>query len=164
MRRLVVPLVTLLLAGCSGFGQFNRHTFTLPGANPDLPAGASENMSRVETAPTVTKMVPLETEAGNVWPGPPKPFPTLGEVEKETQNGQVAMPYTSSGQGTGPGRGPSAFSPSNDQTSGTKYKMQSNPNSPSTITIPNGNGTSTVIGPDGSVKVIPTPKGEAPAN
>jgi hypothetical protein len=164
MRRLAVPLTMLVLAGCSGFGQFTRHTFTIPGANPALPAGSSENMSRVESAPTVTSVPPLETEAGNVWPGPPKPFPTLSEVEKQTQNGQVAMPYSSSGEGSGPGRGPSAFSPSNDQTSGSKYKMQSNPNAPSTITIPNGNGTSTVIGPDGSVKVIPTPKGEAPTN
>ena len=162
MRRLPVPLAALTLvsmtalAGCSGFGQFTGNTFTLPGANPDLPAGTSENMDRVEARPEA--LAPVQPEEGNVWPGPPKAFPTLSEVEKETQNGQVATPYSAGGQGPGPGQGPSAFSPSNDLTSGQKFKMQANPNAPSTITIPNGNGTSTVISPDGSVKVIPTPK------
>lgn len=164
MRRLPVPLAAFPLAstlaftlgGCSGFGQFTGDTFTLPGANPNLPSGTSENMDRVQTRPE--NLPPIMPEAGNVWPGPPKAFPTLSEVEKETQNGQVATPYSASGMGAGPGQGPSAFGPSNDLTSGQKYKMQANPNAPSTITIPNGNGTSTVISPDGSVKVIPTPK------
>ena len=155
MRRLAVPFAAFTLAGCSGFGQFTHDTFTLPGANPDLPAGASENMLRAQARPTTIE--PLATEPGNVWPGPPKPFPTLGEVEKQTQNGQVSA--SPGDEGTGPGVGPSAFNPSNGQTSGSRFKMEPNPNAPSTITIPNGNGTSTVIAPDGSVKVIPTPKG-----
>ena len=164
MRRLAVPLaasslMTLILAGCSGFGQFTGDSFSLPGANPNLPAGSSENMARVQSRPE--PLPPIAPEEGNVWPGPPKAFPTLSEVERETQNGQVATPYSASGQGPGPGQGPSAFEPSNDRSSNEKYKMQANPNSPSTITIPNGNGTSTVISPDGSVKVIQTPKGES---
>ncbi len=160
MRRLALPLAMMTLAGCSGFGQFTRNTFTLPGANPDLPSGTSEVMQRVQARPLPTE--PIEPEAGNVWPGPPKPFPTLSEVERQTQNGEAALPYTAGGAGAGSGTGPSAFGPSSGATSGSKYKMQSNPNAPSTITIPNGNGTSTVISPDGSVKIVPTPGAPAP--
>ena len=156
MRRLAVPLAMMTLAGCSGFGQFTHNTFTLPGANPDLPGGASETMLRVQAKPAPAE--PLEVEGGNVWPGAPKPFPTLGEVEKQTENGQTTAPSYSPGQGAGPSQAPSAFDRSNGQTSGSKFKMESNPNAPSTITIPNGNGTSTVIAPDGSVKIVPTPK------
>ena len=113
MRRLAVPLALLTLAGCSGFGQFTRNTFTLPGANPDLPGGASENILRVQSRPVDAE--PLQTEPGNVWPGPPKPFPTLGEVEKQTENGQVATPAASGGPGAGPGAGPAAVRPRTGQ-------------------------------------------------
>jgi hypothetical protein len=156
MRRLTIPLAMLLLSGCSGLGKFAQDTATLPGANPTKPSGVSENMLRVEARPVSDE--PLESEAGNVWPGPPKAFPTLSEVERETQNGQIATPYSASGVGAGPGQGPSAFEPGNGRTSGSKYQMQSNPNAASTIVIPNGNGTSTQISPDGQVKIIPTPK------
>lgn len=156
MRRLAsVPLalMALGLSGCSGLGRFAGDTFSLPGANPAEPAGVSENVLRVESRPVAAE--PVHPETGNVWPGPPQPFPTLSEVERQTQNGQVYMPGSS--EGAGPGGGPSLASGLVPE-GGAKFKMQSNPNAASTIVIPNGNGTSTVIAPDGSVKVIPTPK------
>lgn len=151
-----LALLALGLSGCSGFGRFLGDSFQPPGNNPAEPAGLSENMLRVEAKPVPT--VPLEVDTGNVWPGPPQPFPTLGQVEKETQNGQIVLP------GSGPevgGGGANAAGPAEAPGGlggGAKFRMQSNPNAASTIVIPNGNGTSTVIAPDGSVRVIPTPK------
>lgn len=157
MRRLAFTSVLLgALAGCSGLGKFADDTFTLPGANPNIPHGSSETIKRVEARPIVSGgLVP---ESGNVWPGEPKPFPTLGEVERETENGSSVPAYntgTGGGSTGGPGLGRSG---GGQASSGAgAFKMQPNVNAPSTITIPNGNGTSTVIAPDGSVKVIPTP-------
>ena len=147
-----LALMALGLSGCSGLGHFTEDTFTLPGANPNQPAGVSENIMRVQSRPVAE--TPVVPEPGNVWPGPPQPFPTLGEVEHETQNGQVVLPGASQGGGGGAG----GSSPQAGGGGGGRFHMQSNANAASTIVIPNGNGTSTVIAPDGSVKVIPTPK------
>ena len=147
-----LALMALGLSGCSGFGHFTEDTFAVPGANPNKPSGVSENIMRVQSRPVAE--APVAPEPGNVWPGPPQPFPTLGEVEHETQNGQVVLPGASGGTG-GTGAGPQSAG------GGSKFHMQSNTNAASTIVIPNGNGTSTVIAPDGSVKVIPTPKAPA---
>ncbi len=148
MRRLAQLTIALIpLAGCSGLGQFESDTLELPGSNPTMPAGASETMLRVEARDT--SVPPLTPEAGNVWPGKPQPFPTLGEVEKQTQAaGQ--NPQGSGGSAAGGSLPP--------PPGGTRFEMQANPNAASTIIIPNGNGTSTVIAPDGGVHVIPTPK------
>jgi hypothetical protein len=148
-----LALMALGLSGCSGLGHFESDTFTLPGANPNKPEGVSENMMRVQSRPV--QEAPVEPEPGNVWPGPPQPFPTLSQVERDTQNGQVAIPGGGGGgTGTG-GSGGQGVAPSS--MGGGKFRMQGNANAASTIVIPNGNGTSTVIAPDGSVKVIPTP-------
>ncbi len=151
-----LALMALGLSGCSGFGHFTEDTFALPGANPNKPTGVSENIERVQARPVAE--TPVVPEPGNVWPGPPQPFPTLGEVEHETQNGQVVLPGSSSGAGNA-GNGGSNAQPTGG--GGAKFHMQSNANAASTIVIPNGNGTSTMIAPDGSVKVIPTPKAAA---
>ncbi len=153
-----LALIALGLSGCSGLGQFTEDTFTVPGANPNKPSGVSENIMRAEAKPV--QETPVVPEPGNVWPGPPQPFPTLSEVERETQNGQVVLPGSSGGGGQGAG-GASAGASGAQSGGGGKFHMQSNANAASTIVIPNGNGTSTVIAPDGSVKVIPTPKAPA---
>jgi hypothetical protein len=44
-------------------------------------------------------------------------------------------------------------------TGGTNsYRQLNTPRGPGAIVVPNGNGTSTVINPDGSVQTIPTPR------
>ena len=156
-----LALIALGLSGCSGFGHFTEDTFTVPGANPNKPTGVSENIERVQSRPVVES--PIVPEPGNVWPGPPQPFPTLTEVEHQTQNGQVVLPGATGGAG-GTGSGPQAGGGGGGggNGGGARFHMQNNANAASTIVIPNGNGTSTVIAPDGSVKVIPTPKA-APA-
>ena len=237
MRRtvLLAPLLISLpslLAGCTGFGTFLDRTFTLPGQNPDLPQADSENVRRSlgRDAP----VAPLTPEAGDVWPPPAPPAPTLGEVERNPEvRGQFAptvvpgerpglpaghepvpvgpptepppplpnvKPNAKSrqpqrqqrrGSSTPPGSvepglepalppitPPPSPAPPNPSvspppggavqlpngvgvdTGGTRgYRQLTLPNGqPGAIVVPNGNGTSTVIGPDGSVTTVPTPR------
>ncbi len=160
------PVLTGLLAGCTGTGVFFDHTMSGFDANPNTPAGNSEMFQylRGEDA-AVTPLVP---EKGNIWPGPQKPDPTLQEIEHESgessQGGGAAghqqpRGVTSSGQAapagptvdvTGKGKGVRGY-----------RQMQSSPDSPAVpsgkgVLVPNGNGTSTLIGPDGSVSTVPT--------
>ncbi|MBV8911690.1 MAG: hypothetical protein JOZ05_01480 [Acetobacteraceae bacterium] len=205
MRR-TAPLVLLLgLSGCVGFGEFLDHTFTLPGANPNIPMADSENVRRVlGQEPDIR---PLEPEPGNVWPGPPPPEPTLADIQnrppqQEENRGfpptQVpgAQPNLPAGRqprprgsSTPPGNvqpglpelpNPGPLPPTSraptpppqppggavalpngpaTETGGTNsYRQLNTPRGPGAIVVPNGNGTSTVINPDGSVQTIPTPR------
>lgn len=172
------------LAGCTGTGVFFDHTFSFFGANPNTPAGNSEMMQRLRGEPVPIQ--PLLPEAGNVWPGPQQPDPTLQEIEREQGNG----PRPDYGGGTDhqqphapgfvppnrpapavvtPGSAPSnlvtppragAGGTELDVTGGSKnggYRhLQSPPAAGRNILVPNGNGTSTMIGPDGSISTVPT--------
>ncbi len=153
MRRLAPPLIALLmLAGCSGLGRFEQDSFTLPGANPALPSGASETMLRVQAKPYDAPS--LTPEGGNVWPGAPTPFPTLGEVEHESQqkgggpNGDPPQgPAASAAPQGSPSQGSASQGSASQGNSGSvtagRFQMHANPNAASTIVIPNGDGTST---------------------
>ena len=84
MRRIALSVSILTLpvfvSGCTGFGTFLDHTFSVPGRNPNLPMTDSENVRRVlGQAPDAT---PLQPEAGNVWPVPQGPDPTLADIQK----------------------------------------------------------------------------------
>ena len=172
-----------LLAGCTGTGVFLDHTFTMFGNNPNTPAGNSEMFQRLRGESVA--VVPLVPESGNVWPGPQKPDPTLQELEAQQQQAGSAAPSpmgTPNGhqQPRPPGAGPAApvvrpdgspagvVPPSQRSRNGTSVDTtggQAIPNyrqlQPTTptgkgILVPNGNGTSTLIGPDGSVSTVPT--------
>ena len=89
MRRLPPLLLLTGLSGCTGFGTFLDHTFTLPWENPNIPMADSENVRRaLGITPTIQ---PLETEPGNVWPKFDNRDPTLADVAnnpgKEDQRG-----------------------------------------------------------------------------
>jgi hypothetical protein len=172
---------TGLLSGCTGTGVFFDHTFTWFGANPNTPAGNSEMFQRLRGEEV--EVVPLIPETGNVWPGPQKPDPTLQELEQEQQNPAAAsqvgpadrrVPHPT---GTGPGSpspavvqpgaplprvGPTQRGPggtSVDVTGGHDipgYRQLQQPPAGRGILVPNGNGTSTLIGPDGSISTVPT--------
>ena len=185
MRRIALLASTLLLSGCagSGFYAFLGNTFTLPGANPNIPQGNAENYIRVRANPQVVELPPpnLTTDAGDIWPGPPKPPPTLRDLQKQqnqqfsggngsfaplqplpqlpgydvpNQPNAVAPPASSFPNGTVnlPGGRTGAI------TGGTAGVQSLNgPTGNGSIVVPNGNGTSTVIGPNGTVSTIPTP-------
>jgi hypothetical protein len=124
-------------------------------------------------------ITPLLPETGNVWPGPQKPDPTLQELEAEQQKAGAAASVGPEDRrqphapGTAPavvrpGGPPSLVAPPQrtrtgtaiDTTGGQKvpgYRdLQPAPPAGKGILVPNGNGTSTLIGPDGSVSTVPT--------
>lgn len=180
---MVLPTV-LLLGGCSGIGKFLGDTITLPGMNPNLPYGLSENLDRARGHAVAE--TPILPEPGNIWPGPPQPLPTLGDVSRQGSglgsglHGSLGDPITgvpamhdggsmSMGEsnsienGAGSVTGADSFSgggaTSDVQDAAPRYRSKSTSISNKPIVIPNGDGTSTVIAPDGTVTTIQgTPK------
>jgi hypothetical protein len=206
MWRLASLGLVLLLSGC-GYNTWWNAPFTT-GSNPNRPAVESENMRRVmggRVAP-----VPLQPEAGDIWPGPTKPEPTLQQLEQsgsltpEPEQPSLGSPLS---RGTAPGQPPSlppqgtagsSTPPSSNQAGvvqsppvrppgrpaapaaiargpagqivntptgtgvttggGAGYQTMTLPGGGTAIVVPNGNGTSTVIKPDGTIQTIPTPK------
>ena len=71
----------LLLGGCSGLGKFFGDTITIPGMNPNLPYGVSENNDRARGLKPAEP--PILPEPGNMWPGPPQSLPTLNQASHE---------------------------------------------------------------------------------
>ncbi len=173
----------LLLGGCSGLGKFFGDTITLPGMNPNLPSGVSENVDRARGMKP--DQAPILPDAGDVWPGPPQPLPTLNDVSREQgQDLSGAMPGAMLGARLGRHAGPALHDGGSmslgesdsiargatagaDSFSGggvledhlpdasSRYRSKPAGNKGgSDIVIPNGDGTSTVIGPDGSVKTV----------
>lgn len=200
-------LPVLLLGGCTGFGTFLDHTFTLPDYNPNIPMADSETVRRVlgqEPNPA-----PLEPEPGNVWPAPERPGPTLQDINSQpgTEDrrgfpptavpgatpglpaGRQPRPLGSStppgsapgngevGSSAPPGTGPIPRAPSSvpgpgpqgqivqtpagpavDAGGTNAYRQLTTPQGPGAIMVPNGNGTSTIINPNGTVQTVPTPR------
>ncbi len=166
----------LLTAGCSGLGHFVADTETVPGQNPNSATGVSENVQRARgRAPATEAMLP---EPGNVWPGPPQPLPTLTDVA----HGGIGNDVLGAGGATLPRGGSMSMGEQNAVRGGVpldrdfsggglsesvpdpaarlqhqlgKPTGDAGPASASgDIVIPNGDGSSTVISPDGSVKTI----------
>ncbi len=87
MWRIALLGLTLLLPACesyvgnplAGFGGFigDTHTFHL---NPNQPTGDAPNLLRAEGKDV--EQEPLTPEAGNVWPRPAAPEPTLEDLER----------------------------------------------------------------------------------
>jgi len=79
MRRFATLSLTLMLAGC-GYKTWSSPPFTT-GNLPYAPTGDSENLMR---AKGVDVDVPaLTPQAGDVWPGPLPPTPTLQDLEQQ---------------------------------------------------------------------------------
>jgi hypothetical protein len=172
----------LLMTGCSGSGfwRYEADTLTIPGANPNMPVGGSENFQRTRHG-VLTEPAPLLTEAGDIWPGPTQPVPTLKDLQKQ-QTAEVngggasstlaplpplpSLPgYEISEQDPGRAAPPQAF-PGNTvpiRNGHVPIRGDQGYAAPAgaaagNIIVPNGNGTSTVISPTGQVTTIPTPK------
>jgi hypothetical protein len=181
MRRIFLLATTLLLSGCagSGFYSYLGDTFTLPfGANPNAAPGQSENFAKVHGAKIDQAEAPILFEPGDVWPLPPKAPPTLRDLQakqaEEMKTGGGYEPLQPLPQLKGyevPEQQPHPYMPGTSfpggvvshgtggligTTGGTTLNTKGDlDNGP--IIVPNGNGTSTVIAPNGAVTTIPTP-------
>jgi hypothetical protein len=182
MRRILLLATTLLLPGCagSGFYSYLGNTFTLPfGANPNKAPGSGENYQAVlAKQPVAAEPPPILYEAGDVWPEPPKPPPTLKDLQA-----QQSAEFKNGGSGYAPlqqlpslpgfevpNQQPAPYVPGSTVPSGGIRhavgspigtngggNVQTAPGGNGSIIVPNGNGTSTVISPTGAVTTIPTP-------
>ena len=165
-----------LLSGCTGTGVFFDHAFSFFGENPNAPAGNSEMFQRLRGEPV--EITPLLPEAGQVWPGPQAPDLTLQEIEKQQNqpNAGASVGPADRRVPHAPGSAPNVVNPAGppnliappqqtpggtslDVTGGQKVPgvRQLQPPAPGKgILVPNGNGTSTLIGPDGSISTVPS--------
>ncbi|MCW3476011.1 hypothetical protein [Limobrevibacterium gyesilva] len=203
MRRMALLGSILLLSACespssyvgnplSGFGGFVSNTTSLR-LNPNGPTGPSDNMRRVRGEEFTTE--PLLPEAGNIWPGPPPPEPTLMDLQRQQMEPlppvtppEQPRPAPPRGSSTPPvpvtptplpgvpgaavppraPAAPVAVAPGGVvQTPQGPATIRNSPNGVQTYTLPsgvtgrainNGNGTMTLIGPDGSVQSVPVPR------
>ncbi len=167
-----------------GFGGFVSDTHNVV-RNPNRPVGNSENIQRVTGLNLESE--PLLPESGNVWPGPAKPDPTLNDLMRDNPNGQM-MPGTEMMMPRGsstppmnvppPSPGSPNFGPpsANTPQAPPPSRFLQTPQGPAAISgppgaqtytpptglpglvVPNGNGTSTLVAPDGTVQTVPTPK------
>ncbi|NHN87353.1 hypothetical protein [Acetobacter conturbans] len=160
MRKAALVASLLVLSGCSGFDKWLTDTATLPGANPNLPGGESETLRRVKGY--AASETPILPESGNIWPGAPRPLPSLSDVasDHDTILGSSKSDLPDGGKlaigedvdDSFSGAGAKAALPSVEPDVAEKYgagKMNT-----STIEIPNGDGTTTLIHPDGSISTV----------
>ncbi len=172
MRRIALLGLTLLLPACqtmvgsplSGAGGFvgDTETFHL---NPNLPVSTAPNVARVEGKQV--NEAPLTPEPGDVWPGPITPEPTLQDIERQQNqsptNGQLPPPLPARRGAVPPGSPPPStqvyptpHGPAVGTTDANGVQTYTSPAGGMGIAVPNGNGTSTLIGPNG-VTSTPTP-------
>lgn len=193
MRRIALLGLLLLIPACDsignyigdptdGFGGFIGDTHT-PSRNVNSPLASAPNISRVRGIAVET--TPLLPEPGNIWPGPPRPDPTLADIQREQNQG---VPLRPGGSGTPPSvmqptlptpiapPGPAASrdaprvpapsagvvqtlqGPAVLRTESSGIQTYTLPNGSTGRAISNGNGTITLIGPDGSVQSVPAPR------
>ena len=112
---------------------------TVPGATPGLPAG---RQPRPTTRGSGTPPGSVQPGAGalpnaGVLPPPRSSVPSAGPQGQVVQTPQG--PAVDAG-GTG------------------GYRQLTTPQGPGAIMVPNGNGTSTIINPNGTVQTVPTPR------
>jgi hypothetical protein len=150
MRPIALLSLTLTLTGC-GYNTWWNAPFS-SGSNPNLPVTNSINMSRV--LGDGVAVTPLTTEPGDIWPGPLQAPKTLQDLEKE---GPASSKPEAPTKGSPLSRaGNPLLAPLPSGTSGTPPAAPDQADR--RIIVPNGNGTSTVIYPDGRIETIPTPK------
>ncbi len=105
----------LILSGCVNERHFAADTLW-PFGNPNAPPTRSENAQRaLGKTPAVT---PIAPQAGDVWPGPVRPMPTLGQIQQDANLplGQAYLPSLPSPYP--PGQGPGADSSASVPVSG----------------------------------------------
>jgi len=157
MRRIALVSLTLTLGGC-GYHTWWNPPFT-SGFNPNVPVTNSVNMGRVMGEGVA--VTPLKTQPGDIWPGPLPPPKTLQDMERQSSTSGAQAPGAA-GRGSALGRSGTLAAPLPSGTLPGQVNeapsTQGQPQADRRIIVPNGNGTSTVIYPDGRIETIPTPK------
>ena len=168
MRRIALLSLTLVAGGCEYKTWWNP-PFTA-GYNPNTPVASSINMSRARGEGVA--VTPLNTEPGDIWPGPLPPPRSLQDLQRQTPmgtpTGGMPMRAVPGGRPGNPLLAPLPGAPSTAAPKGGYPVLPpaapgtaSTPAAPQVdrrIIVPNGNGTSTVIHPDGRIETIPTPR------
>ena len=175
-----------LLSGCTGTGVFLDHTTQWFGHNPNTPAGSSETFLRIrgETV-DVPPLLPETGNVWPTNVRPDMTLQDMQKQQNEEIRRNGGQPPVSAGTGPNPAvnranqadRGlpppqnppsppqqhsvtPTRNGPSMDVGGGGARGYRQLQPGPSPggggILVPNGNGTSTLIGPDGSVQTVPT--------
>jgi hypothetical protein len=114
LRKALALGMAMMLAGCTAERHFGWDSLLVFG-NPNAPAPVSETAQRaLGNSPPVA---PLTPQAGNVWPGPVAPMPTLSQVQKfaNLPLGQGYIPSLPSPYP--PGQAPKGTTPDGSQTS-----------------------------------------------
>ncbi len=165
---------TSFSVSCTGLDRHLHNTIN-PFGNPNTPDARSETAQRIQGA-KATSTMPLLPEEGDVWPGQPEPVPSLQDVSRSDAHfvakWQKARPQLDAdlrqqlndGQGMsvgedvgkryGSGRDVMPIGqpiPSHVKDNAPPYMEPANKG---VVTIPNGDGTDTLIAPDGSVKIV----------
>lgn len=177
--------LTLLLCGCTGLGQFVHDTTRRPGRNPNAPQATAINHQRVLLAGNrvhdSAKPVTMDVDAS--WPGPPKDIPSLQDLQRQQNEALANGTYQTHGMAadlpnlpgyvvTPPEPAPPA--PAASFPNGTVPGITGSdlgsvsstagvhglppPDAKGNIIVPNGDGTSTVIAPNGTVSTLAKPK------
>ncbi len=182
MRRFALLGFSCLLAGCQyagnpldGAGGFLYDT-QFWRSNPNLPQGADETMQRVQGKDVAVE--PLTPEEGDIWPGAMLTVPNLENLNESTGKPLPApnvpaapppllfpeTPLGPQGSVTPPAAPPAtpaaAPKPRKQPPGGGSGSGAAGgtPDDGQPVIVPNGDGTSTVIRPDGTIQTIPTPK------
>ena len=168
MRNAMLLSLLLCLAGCGGFGKILSDNTELPGSLPNTPRTDVENMRRV--AGQAPQMLPILPEEHNIWPvvpsgeaalaaigaGPDGPTSAADRsrlVEREVDlpaGGEMQIGNDMPPDGAQGGR--ASISTLSSEAEATHKGV-----SDSAIIVPNGDGTSTVVGADGTVQEQQTP-------
>ncbi|HEY0421476.1 MAG TPA: hypothetical protein VGC80_18310 [Acetobacteraceae bacterium] len=162
-----------------GFGGFMGDTVS---ANANRPAGAGANMRRVTGEDVPAE--PLLPEAGNVWPGPLPPAKTMSDLQREDRGNPPQEPRPIPRGSSTPGApvtvtppppvssvspptprfaSPPAGSrvlqtpsgPATTSTGQNGVETFMTPSGRTGVVVPNGNGSSSMIGSDGSIVTVP---------
>lgn len=159
MRKAALVASLMVLSGCSGFDKWLGDTATLPGENPNAPHGDSETIRRVRGYSYAG--TPLLPQGGNIWPGAPKPLPSLSDVASDHDS---LMPSGQKGELPDGGNlsvgedvdnsFAGAGLPSQEPDVAEKYGAGKGAGA--AIEIPNGDGTTTIIHPDGTISTVKT--------
>ena len=165
--------MSFLAVSCTGLDR-HIHDTVNPYGTPNTPDSQSETAQRVRGAKLST--VPILPETGDVWPGQPEPVPSLQDVSRSNahfiEKWRKAQPQLeedlkqqlADGQGMAVGEdvGKQYGSGKEVVPIGKPITSHVQDNAPpylepvnsGTVAIPNGDGTDTLIAPDGSVKIV----------